>query len=86
MDPQWPTRCACRHANHLTALNAAARTIELDSSQNRERCQLRKATLPLSTRPLELLIGLETEQGHCQLRKGPFACRLSYIGHDLRGQ
>ena len=76
-DPQWPAGCACCRANHLTALNAAARTVELDSSQNRERCQLRKATLPLSTRPLELLSGLETEQGCCQLRKGPLACRFS---------
>ena len=76
-DPHWPAGCACCQANHLTALNAATRTVELDSSQNREHCQLRKATLPLSTRPLELLSGLETEQGRCQSREGPFACRFS---------
>ena len=76
-DPHWPAGCACGRANHLTALNAAAGTVELDSSQNRERCQVRKATLPLSTRPLELLSGLETEQGCCQLPEGPFACRFS---------
>src|SRR4051812_18193825 len=65
-DPHWPAGYACCRASHLTVFNAAARTVELDSCQNRERCQSRKATLPLSTQPLELLSGLEIGQGRCQ--------------------
>src|SRR4051812_26636389 len=72
-DPHWPAGYACCRASHLTILNAAARTVELDSSQNRERCQSRKATLPLSTQLLELLSGLKTGQGRCRQRESPLA-------------
>jgi hypothetical protein len=40
-------------------------------------CCCRQDTLPLLVQPLELLSGLETEQGRNQSRRGSFACRFS---------
>ena len=37
-DPHGPARYACCRTSHLSILNVAARTVELDSSQNRECC------------------------------------------------
>ena len=71
---------------HPAALDTVARSVELDSSQKRERSWWRKATLPLSTRPLELLSGLETEQGPCQSREGPLHAGFPYKEQDLRGE
>ena len=65
--------------SHLTTLNTAARTVEFDSSQSRQPCQLRKATLPFSMQPFELLNGLETEQRHCRSGKAPFAYRFLFV-------
>src|SRR3954469_13441821 len=72
----WPAGYACNRVSHLPVPNTVARTVELDSSQNRGRCRFREATLPLSTQPLELLRGLVTGQGRCQSWQSPLACRL----------
>ena len=40
---------------------------------------MRKATLPFSTQPFELLSGLETEQRHCRSGKAPFAYRFLFV-------
>src|SRR4051812_36742846 len=39
-----------------------------------------QASLPFSAQPLELLSGLEIEQGCCQYRKGSSACKFSIQG------
>ena len=81
---------ACRAclppAKRLTAASAAARSVELDSSQKRECSWWRKATLLLLTRTLELLSGLETEQGRCQSQEGPFAYKFPIHRENRRGK